>query len=280
MPINFACAGSHAPGIKAWAEAAEAVQRDNLYNGYARLRRELEASHAEILVVLTSEHWANFFLDHISAFCVGRGATFQGPIEPWLRVPQTCLQGDAAFADALIEALYENGFEPNFSQEMVLDHGTMVPLHFLDPEARLPIIPIMFNTLAAPQPSAGRVLEFGRILGEAAAKSSRRIGFVATGGLSHDPGERGHGRIDETFDQRFLQQMAQADLPALAAYTNADFAAAGAGSFELLAWIALAGVMAGKQSETVSYEAVKPWATGMGLISYAKSLSATLLAAA
>ncbi|HTH98312.1 MAG TPA: hypothetical protein VL574_12915 [Stellaceae bacterium] len=280
MPIHFAGAGSHAPGMKAWTEAADVTQKDNLFNGYARLRAELAASGADILVVLTSEHWVNFFLDHISAFCIGRGTSFQGPVEPWLRVPQVKIQGDEAFADSLITALYDNDFEPSFSQEMALDHGTMVPLHFIDPEARLPIVPIMFNTLAAPQPSAKRALEFGRILGEVARRSGRRVGFIATGGLSHDPGERGHGRIDQDFDRRFLERMADADLTGLASYTSADFAAAGAGAFELLAWVALAGALGERRPDIVAYEAVPPWATGVGLVSYAKSLGITPPAAA
>jgi hypothetical protein len=47
----------------------------------------------------------------------------------------------------------------------------------------------MFNTLAAPQPNANRCLAFGRVIGRVAAQSQKRIGLIATGGLSHDPGE-------------------------------------------------------------------------------------------
>ena len=34
MPISFACAASHAPGITAWAEAAPAAQKDAVYGGF------------------------------------------------------------------------------------------------------------------------------------------------------------------------------------------------------------------------------------------------------
>lgn len=279
MSIVFACAASHAPGITAWAEAAVPEQRARLYDGYKRLREELDASGAEVLILLTSEHWANFFLDHISAFCVGVGAKFAGPIEPWLRVARTTVHGDAAFAQALIEGLYEGGVEASFSHEMVLDHGTMVPLHFLDPESKRAVVPIMFNTLAPPQPSARRALDLGRIVGAVAAGSNRRVGIIATGGLSHDPGERGHGRIVEAFDTHFLEQMAQGDLAGLSSYSRQDFAAAGAGAFELLAWVALAGALGGRAGKVVAYEAVQAWATGMGLVSFAGSLSTPVLTA-
>ena len=92
--------------------------------------------------------------------------------------------------------------------------------------------------------------------------------MVATGGLSHDPGEVNHGVIDTEFDARFLAHMTQPDLPALAAYTDAELLAAGAGTMELLAWLCLAGIMGERPARTVAYEAVKPWATGIGMIAY------------
>jgi aromatic ring-opening dioxygenase catalytic subunit (LigB family) len=211
----------------------------------------------------------NFFLDHISPFCVGRSDHFAGPVEPWLRVEKARVPGDPALAQEIIERCYDNGLEPGFAYEMQFDHGTMVPLHFLTPAMNCPVVPIMFNTLAPPQPTAQRCLELGRVLGQLAADSPRRIGFMATGGLSHDPGERNHGVIDSEFDQRFLDQMAACDTEHLAQYTRSELAAAGGGAFELLAWIALAGAVNGRKAEILAYEPVKPWATGVGALQFA-----------
>ncbi len=41
----------------------------------------------------------------------------------------------------------------------------MVPLHFLRPRMDRPVVPVMFNTLASPQPNARRCLELGRLIG-------------------------------------------------------------------------------------------------------------------
>jgi hypothetical protein len=132
-----------------------------------------------------------------------------------------------------------------------------------------PVVPVLFNTLAKPQPSARRCLELGRLIGEIAQKSPRRIGLIATGGLSHDPGERNHGIIDSDFDHRFLAAMTEGNAETLAGYSRADFAGAGAGAFELLSWVALTGALGGAKGEVVAYEAVQPWATGVGLMSFA-----------
>jgi aromatic ring-opening dioxygenase catalytic subunit (LigB family) len=274
MPITFACATSHAPGITAWSEAAPAEQKDRVYGGFDRLRRQLDDSGTDTLILLTSEHWANFFLDHIGAFCIGRAEKYSGPVEPWLKIQKTTVKGDPELAAALVETSYDNGFEPSFAHELEFDHGTMVPLHFLMPRMDRSVVPVIFNTLAVPQPSPKRCLEFGRLIGNFAAQSERRIGLIATGGLSHDPGERKHGTIDTAFDQQFLTAMATGDGDRLGRYTRSDLAAAGAGAFELLSWIALAGALGGRKGEVVAYEAVKPWATGVGLMSFPTAFAA------
>ena len=73
MPLVFAAAASHAPGITAWPDAPPAEQRDTVYGAFAQMRARIARRRSvDALIVLTSEHWANFFLDHIGAFCVGR----------------------------------------------------------------------------------------------------------------------------------------------------------------------------------------------------------------
>jgi aromatic ring-opening dioxygenase catalytic subunit (LigB family) len=273
MPITFAAAVSHVPGMTAWAEAAPVAQKDRVYSAFDRLRCELDASSTDTLIVLTSEHWANFFLDHIGAFCIGRAESYRGPVEPWLKIEQSQIRGDPDLAAELIEAAYDSGIEPGFAHELEFDHGTMVPLHFLAPRMDRPVVPVMFNTLAAPQPNAARCLALGRVIGRVAAQSTKRIGLIATGGLSHDPGEKNHGRIDQDFDQRFLSAMAAGEVDKLGRYTRAELAQAGAGAFELLSWVALAGALGGRKGEVVAYEAVVPWATGVGLMTFPSAAS-------
>ncbi len=268
MPVSFACAVSHAPGLTAWPDAAPREQKDKIYSAFGRLEQTLSESQTDALVLLTSEHWANFFLDHMGGFCVGRADHYDGPIEPWLKVDKTAVPGAPDLAGGLLDYCADNGFEPTFSHEMVLDHGSMVPLHFLTPKMDVPVVPIIFNTLAAPQPSSARCLELGKVVGRFLAASDKRVAVVAAGGLSHAPGERNHGVIDTAFDHRFLDRMSTGDMDNLGRYTRAELAKAGSGAFELLAWIALAGALNGRKGEVLAYEAVVPWATGIGLMSF------------
>src|SRR5882762_5572600 len=98
MPITFAAAVSHVPGMTAWAEAAPVAQKGRVYGAFGKLRDELDASGTETLILLTSEHWANFFLDHIGAYCIGKAESYSGPVEPWLKIARQTVKGDPALA--------------------------------------------------------------------------------------------------------------------------------------------------------------------------------------
>src|SRR5690606_5267225 len=82
MPLVYACSASHAPGITAWTEAAPKDKKDAVYGAFATLREGLAASGADVAVIFAPEHFANFFLDNMPAFCVGRGAHHMAPVEP------------------------------------------------------------------------------------------------------------------------------------------------------------------------------------------------------
>src|SRR5262249_58560787 len=193
------------------------------------LRAGLDASGAETVVLLPSEHWANFFLDHMGAFCVGRAEAYAGPIEPWLKIDRREIKGDPALAAEIVETAYDRGIEPSFAHELQFDHGTMVPLSLIMPRMDRPVVPVLFNTLAKPQPSARRCLELGRLIGEIAQNSPRRIGLIATGGLSHDPGERNHGINHSNSHPPLLAPPAAGDADPVAGYSRTDFAPAAGG---------------------------------------------------
>ena len=68
--------------------------------------------------------------------------------------------------------------------------------------------------------------------------------------------------------------MRAGDGEALSRYTRAEFAKAGSGAFEFLSWVALVGALGGRKGEVVAYEAVQPWATGVGLMNFTPALAA------
>jgi hypothetical protein len=94
-----------------------------------------------------------------------------------------------------------------FSDELLLDHATFLPLHFLNPNMAVPIVPVILNTLTPPMPSAKRCFQFGEFLGRVLQQNAKRVALIATGGLSHWPGEAKHGKINIPFRQEVSRQL-------------------------------------------------------------------------
>jgi hypothetical protein len=108
-------------------------------------------------------------------------------------------------------------------------------------------------------------LHFGEFLGINLAASAKRVAVVATGGLSHWPGEAKHGKINIHFDRKFLDTLISGDRAQLSAYSHEEInIEAGSGGHEIRTWIALAErspnerellarpVVPGPQAEAVS----------------------------
>jgi 2,3-dihydroxyphenylpropionate 1,2-dioxygenase len=269
MPIVFAGAASHAPGMTAWTEAAPKPQAEAFLENYRNLGLRLAASKPDVIVALTVEHWANFFLNNMPAFCIGRTDHYDGPIEEWLRIPKSRVPGDAILAAQLLDACLDGGFDPTFSDELLLDHATFLPLHFLNPGMAVPVVPVILNALTPPMPAPSRCFAFGQVVGKFLQKASKRVAIIATGGLSHWPGEAQHGKINIRFDRQFLEDLIAGDYAKLNAYSHEEIhREAGSGGHEIRTWIALAGAVEGWKAELLAYEPVVPWATGCGLVEF------------
>lgn len=268
MTISFLCAASHTPGITAWPDAAGPDLKTRFYSGYDQLRERLAASRPDAVFIITTEHFANFFLDSMPAFTIGQGESHFGPVEPWINIAQGTSPGEPQLAERLLEACYAAGFELNYSHELKLDHGTMIPLSFLDPKRSLSIVPLIINAMTYPMPTPQRCYELGCVLREVLEADSLRIAVVATGGLSHAPGEREHGDIDSQFDQDFIARLKSGDPTAITDYSDAQLEARGLGTHEIRTWMTLAGIAADRSAALLFYEPIPGWATGCGLMYY------------
>ncbi len=267
MSIVAALAASHAPGITGWPEHAPTEQAERFFRGYQRLKETLAAARPDLLIVITPEHWANFFLNNIPAFCVGVGGEFEGPLEDpaWLKVPRARVPGNPTLARKLFGAMSQE-IDLAFSEELILDHGSMVPLHFLTPEMNHPTIPLVVNCLAHPLPPLRRCHDMGRVLGETVRAWPERVALLATGGLSHWPAMLEAGKINVEFDREFLRMIHEGSVQEFARYEDSKVEAeAGPGAHEIRTWVALAGALRGIKAEILAYEPVKAWATGCAL---------------
>lgn len=249
MSVVYAGVLSHAPGITGRADLIENTAiRDEFYASLSRQREDIDATGAEVMVVVAAEHFANFFMNNMPAFSVGMCDSYEGPIEDpdWLKIPRTKVPGDAALSRELITGLM-NDVDVAFAEEWKFDHGIMVPLHFLTPNYDRTIVPVNINCQGPPLTPLHRVWAFGEALRRVCDARPEKIAIIGTGGISHWPATPDSGKINEAWDRQFLERLLQQDKAALLSYTDeATYREGGQGGFEIRTYIAAAAAARGR----------------------------------
>jgi aromatic ring-opening dioxygenase catalytic subunit (LigB family) len=162
------------------------------------------------------------------------------------------------------------GFQPALSHKLKADHGFMTVYYELDPDMRLPMVPIILNCTTPPLMTLRQSYDFGVALGDAIRSYDglERVALVGGGGLSHFVGEPRVGDIDEQFDRWFLKQLESDDLGDLLDMPNDELIEAGNGTREVRAWVAVAGAMRDSTVRVLAYEPIYEWINGMGVVMY------------
>lgn len=152
-------------------------------------------------------------------------------------------KADPAMATALVEGLITAEVDVAVAAEVADPYKAgfghafgFVAERLLTPDAPAAILPVMLNTYFPPNvPTPGRCYDIGRKIAEvvAALPDDRRVGIVASGGLSHFV-------VDEDLDRAVLDAMARKDADALRAVPPR---ALRSGNSETLNWIMTAGVV-------------------------------------
>jgi aromatic ring-opening dioxygenase catalytic subunit (LigB family) len=249
MSLVYAGVLSHAPGITGRAHLVKNIdEREKFYAKLDQQRQEIEVSGAEALVVMAAEHFGNFFMNNMPAFCVGIGEKYSGPIEDpeWLKIPKTEITGAPDLGRRLVIEIMQS-VDTAYAEEWKFDHGIMVPLHFLTPNYDLPIIPVNINCQGPPLTPLHRAWAFGEAIRRACDSVPEKIAVVGTGGISHWPATPDSGKINEEWDREFLDRLLRQDKEALLSYTNEEtYRDGGQGGFEIRTYIAAAAAAGGK----------------------------------
>jgi len=260
MSLVYAGVLSHAPGITGRAHLVEnIVKRDEFYAKLDTQRQEIEDSGAEALIVIAAEHFANFFMNNMPAYCIGIGGQYEGPIEDpeWLKIPKSKVPGAADLGTRLTREVMKT-VDVAYAEEWKFDHGIMVPLHFLTPKYDLPIIPVNINCQGPPLTPLHRAWAFGEALRRACDSVPEKIAVVGTGGISHWPATPDSGKINEDWDRDFLDRLMRNDKDALLSYDDVEtYRDAGQGGFEIRTYIATVAA-AGGRGELQFYTAELP----------------------
>jgi hypothetical protein len=219
---------------------------------YRTVAQHLEEVKPDALVVFTSDHLNTFFLDNYPNLLIGVSDHTMGPNDGTQAIDRTEIPVSEVLANHLYGFGLDHGFDFGLSQEFEVDHTIMVPLHFLTPQMKLPIVPIFVNGIVHPLPGARRCYALGQMVRQAveALPDGAKVAVLGSGSWSLDVGghlaPRGQysGTPDPGWVETVLDYLRNGKVDDLLdAATSERMARAGNVGGELLDWIATLGVI-------------------------------------
>jgi OH-DDVA oxygenase len=232
-----------------------------------RLGRMIRDANLDVLVIFGDDQHEILLSDNNPAFLVFTGEKI--PFMPttkerfdhmtpairladWARTPAEAmlLKGAPELGRHVVSSVVRDGFDVSVSERVLpkpggengIGHAFGFFWHRLLGDLKevpdMATLPIFINTFFPPnQPSARRVLEFGRAVGHAIRswKKGIRVGIAASGGFSHFV-------IDEELDKRLIDAIAGRDDATITAEPEANYQS---GTSEIKNWIAAMGATEG-----------------------------------
>ncbi|HEY1703839.1 MAG TPA: 3-carboxyethylcatechol 2,3-dioxygenase [Trebonia sp.] len=278
MSARMTICASHTPGML--RDKAEEFGHE-FRAGVKRAAGLVAAFEPELIVFFGSDH-RRAFTDPVPAVAVMTGAEGMGD----LGSATGRYDVPAKIAGELAGRLLDRDFDVAVGRDIALDHGFGQTYEQLIGDLpAVPVIPVYINCATPPLGRPGRAWALGRAVGEELSYLDQRVLFVGSGGLSHSPpsleskaagmsdaerlamneaGREGaKDKINPDWDRAFLRRIAE-DPASLEHLTAGDIAPAGVGANEVRTWIA-AIAAGGVPVETVVYEPVRDWITGMAI---------------
>ena len=147
------------------------VKRDGPDCEIARLfgaqKDQLAATRPDVIVMFDTDHLNTFFLDALPIFAIGVDKTFKAPNDEPRDVPNYVVPSAPDLAAHIRQAGIEAGFDVGMTQNFSVDHSVIVPLHFLTPDMKIPVVPFFISGHVPPLPSAQRCYALGQAVGRA-----------------------------------------------------------------------------------------------------------------
>lgn len=241
------------------ADAQMNGQKSEAVRYFGEIRDHFEAVRPDVVVTVNNDHFNTFFFDNWPTFAIGTAETTAGPNDQTPGMPWYDIRVEATAARHILSNLICAGFDFSSTVDFEIDHGALVPLHFLTPDMHLPIVPIFINCVVQPLPTASRCLALGRSIAAAVRswKSDARVAVIASGSLSLEIGgprvevDKTFGVPDPTWAAWILREIrAGRHEDLISQATQERMLAAGNVAGELLNWIIALGLV-GDQTPTI-----------------------------
>src|SRR5262247_3777602 len=215
--VVAAMAMTHSPGLTGWFERAPEEHQKLALRATAEMRERLIAARPDVIVAFSNDHLLNWPINNTPEYTVGIGAEHVGPADwydEWLgMMTKYRIPGHPDLARFIVNESVRRRLSLAYLRSMEFDDGISVPMHFLNPEGTIAMVPVTMNCTVPPVPTPERAYQVGTILRDVvkAYPGSERVAVIATGGLSHEPGGPRYFWVDEEFDRWFLDLLRRGD---------------------------------------------------------------------
>ncbi|WP_144554491.1 hypothetical protein [Bacillus sp. X1(2014)] len=298
---------SHSPMIMT-NEAGAGEKGQRFLNTAAEMKKYLEDSGADVIVLISDDHFNSYFYDHMPSFTIGIGEC-----EGWgdWQLPKYNVPVQQELAKHILHTSLENNIDFAFTLKMKVDHGHTQGIYFLNPDLQIPVVPIAINTSAPPLPTMDRCFQLGEIVRKAIESWDQelKVAIVASGGLSHwvpipnieseKPEDQflinvlkngrqeidqldeylklretnvtriKSGPVNEQIDREFLHLVTEKDFTTLRNWSAAYVEEhLGNGGQEIHNWLVLLGILQDFDASVACYEPIPEWVTGMAVVQF------------
>lgn len=263
MPLLSAFIVPHPPIILPEVGRGEEKKIQSTIDAYREVARRIAALEPDT-VILTSPH-AAMYADY---FHISPGEKANGNLRQF-GVSDVSIEAqyDSAFVQALSQAAVFAGIPAGTlgERDRSLDHGTMIPLYFLN-EVYSSYKLIRMGLSGLPPFDHYRL---GKCIADTVDSLGRKAVFIASGDLSHkltEEGPYGFAKEGPAFDRQLTDAMAKGDFLQLLTF-DPDFCESAA-ECGLRSFIIMAGALDGKAvtPELLSYEG--PFGVGYGVCAF------------
>lgn len=287
--------GGLSPDTKVDTVEENAAKEKRIHAAFAVLREKLHAAKPDVILIFGDDQLEQYDFRNFPALALYTGESYSGykvsrmiglPVgqkrEERPKTPENwvTLKNHQPFAQALMKELVHDGFDLAFSdgltdEEEGMGHAFMRPLHYLDPEYTVPMVPFMVNCYFGPQPTGKRCYQLGRAVRAAIERIplDLNVAVIGSGGLWHLPNYP-LSWLDESFDQNILARVRSGNAKEMAEYFDTVqlpldendpksvnkvsggtgmILGVGGGTGETRNWIVAAAVADGKPGTVVDY---------------------------
>ena len=134
--------------------------------------------------IIADTHWLNSSGFHLNAKAVHAGSYASHELPHFIRDLPYEYPGDPSVAGLIGEEIRAGGLKSLVHDiaDLGLEYGTLVPMYLMnDTSPKIRVVPIGFNMYSTIEEN----LIVGAAIARAVARSDRRVGFLASGSLSH-----------------------------------------------------------------------------------------------